>query len=52
VLEKALDNLNNATLWPEGNKGKQRNLINAFAMAYDELLFERRELGVYWPEKS
>jgi hypothetical protein len=52
VLEKALDNLNNATLWPEGDGGKQRNLINAFAMAYDELLFERRELGVYWPAKS
>jgi hypothetical protein len=51
VLEKALDNLNNAALWPEGNSGKQRNLINAFAMAYDELLFERRDLGVYWPKK-
>jgi hypothetical protein len=44
--------LNNAALWPEGDKGKQRNLINAFAMAYDELIFEHRELGVYWPEKS
>lgn len=52
LLEKALDNLNNATLWPEGDKRKQRNLINAFAMAYDELIFEKRELGVYWPEKS
>ncbi|WP_454802939.1 patatin-like phospholipase family protein [Mucilaginibacter phyllosphaerae] len=52
LLEKALDNLNNVTLWPEGNKRKQRNLINAFAMAYDELIFEKRELGVYWPEKS
>ena len=52
LLEKALDNLNNTALWPDGDKGKQRNLINAFAMAYDELLFEHRDLGVYWPEKS
>jgi hypothetical protein len=52
VLEKALDNLNNAALWPTGGQGKQRNLINAFAMAYDELIFEHRSLGVYWPEKS
>ena len=52
LLEKALDNLNNTALWPDGDKGKQRNLINAFAMAYDELLFEHRDLGVYWPAKA
>ncbi|MES2063460.1 MAG: patatin-like phospholipase family protein [Bacteroidota bacterium] len=52
VLEKALDNLNNAAIWPTGSQGKQRNLINAFAMAYDELMFEHREMGVYWPAKS
>jgi hypothetical protein len=52
LLEKALDNLNDTALWPDGDKGKQRNLINAFAMAYDELLFEHRDLGVYWPKKS
>jgi hypothetical protein len=50
LLERALENLNNNALW--GAEGKQRNLINAFALAYDELLFERRTLEVYWPKKS
>jgi len=52
LLEKALDNLNNTALWSDGDRGKQRNLINAFSMAYDELLFEHRDLSVYWPKKA
>jgi hypothetical protein len=52
LLEKAMDNLNNDTLWSTGDDHKQRNLINAFSLAYDELLFEHRDLGVYWPKKS
>jgi predicted acylesterase/phospholipase RssA len=52
LLEKALDNLNDETLWPGGTTGKQRNLINAFSLAYDQLLFEHRTLDVYWPKKT
>jgi hypothetical protein len=51
LLERALDNLNDDTLWSDGDEVKQRSLINAFSLAYDELLFEHRDLGVYWPKK-
>ncbi|MES2275957.1 MAG: patatin-like phospholipase family protein [Bacteroidota bacterium] len=52
LLERALENLNNTALWGAGEEGKQRNLINAFSLAYDELVFEHRTLEVYWPQKS
>jgi hypothetical protein len=29
-------------------EGKSRNLINAFSIAYDELLFEGEQFGLYW----
>lgn len=52
LLEQAVENLSNPALWNTGGDSKQRNLINAFSMAYDSLLFEGRSLDVYWPKKS
>ncbi len=52
LLERAVENLNNPALWESGEDSKQRNLINAFSMAYDSLLFDGRSLEVYWPKKS
>lgn len=44
VLENALRILNDRKIWEE-RPHKRRNLINAFAMAYDDCLFKKATLG-------
>lgn len=39
LLKRALENLSGSSAWKE-RKHKQRTLINAFALAYDECLFD------------
>lgn len=44
LVEEALKLLNDKNEWKEPVK-KRRNLINAFALAYDKLLFDRKHLS-------
>lgn len=48
ILNLALETLNDTTKWDQSGNYKRRNLINAFAMAYDEMLFKGETFGVYW----
>jgi predicted acylesterase/phospholipase RssA len=43
LLKQAFEQLMGKTVWPE--EGKQRNLINAFAKAYDNKIFNGGTLG-------
>ncbi|HEV3411344.1 MAG TPA: patatin-like phospholipase family protein [Puia sp.] len=43
LLKEAFEQLETARNWPE--QGKQHNLINAFAKAYDKKLFNKATLG-------
>ena len=45
LIEKAIKLLNTKSIWKE-RPTKNRNLINAFALAYDELIFEGGQLGI------
>lgn len=44
LLEKALEELSNKANWPKENP-KKRNLINAFAKAYDKYLFNSASIS-------
>ncbi len=48
LLNKALEKLNDDNEWNQNGNLKTRNLINAFAKAYDEALFQGEKFGVYW----
>jgi len=50
LLNLALETLNDSTKWDQPGNYKRRNLINAFARAYDEVLFKGETFGVYWEE--
>lgn len=50
LLEQVFIILNDDKQWPEAD-GKQRNIINAFAKAYDKVLFEEETFGVFWDKK-
>jgi hypothetical protein len=47
VLNQALLRLTNPKAWAE-YPHKTRNLINAFAITYDKLLFDGKNLGHFW----
>lgn len=44
LVEKALELLNNKEVW-FSRPGKERNIINSFALAYDELLLDRQKVA-------
>jgi hypothetical protein len=50
LLQKALKKLNDDKEWSQDGNLKRRNLINAFAKAYDEQLFRGETFGIYWNE--
>lgn len=52
LLQEALMILNTNSEWKSSNQQKQRTLINAFAKAYDRLLFDQETLNVYWNKKN
>jgi Predicted esterase of the alpha-beta hydrolase superfamily len=47
LLEYVLSVLNDDNAWDNSNNGKRRNLINAFAKAYDEKWFNGETMEVY-----
>jgi hypothetical protein len=49
LLNRVFEILNNKNIWND-RKTKRRNLINAFALAYDELLFDSKELSDLIPQ--
>lgn len=51
IVELALTTLNDDSRWQAGADFKQRNLINSFAKAYDEIFFKQQTLSVFF-EKS
>ena len=48
VVELALTTLNDESQWQEGADAKQRNLINSFAKAYDQIFFEQQTMAVFF----
>lgn len=52
LLTDALENLANDALWEKDKTGKQRNIINAFAMAYDDTLFGGETFDIFLKEKT
>lgn len=50
LLKQAMDILNDECKWHHSNNHKQRNLINAFSLAYDAL-FEGKTLGLFCDPK-
>jgi predicted acylesterase/phospholipase RssA len=51
LLEAVLATLNNDEAWNPPGAEKQRNLINSFAKVYDEVLFKRETMAVYFDKK-
>lgn len=51
IVALALTTLNDDSKWQGGADVKQRNLINSFAKAYDQILFKQQTLAVFF-EKS
>ncbi|MFN8353011.1 MAG: patatin-like phospholipase family protein [Spirosomataceae bacterium] len=51
LLKKVFEILKEDHFWKERPE-KNRNLINAFAIAYDELVFENALFGTYWNKKQ
>jgi predicted acylesterase/phospholipase RssA len=47
LLQQALNTLNDDKQWSLSDKGKRRNLINAFAKVYDAQLFKGETFGVF-----
>ena len=47
LLKKVFEILKENAYWKDRPE-KKRNLINAFAIAYDEVVFEKEEFGLYW----
>lgn len=47
LLKTVFDILRDDARW-DNRPEKNRNLINAFAIAYDEVVFEKEEFGEYW----
>ncbi|WP_342332626.1 patatin-like phospholipase family protein [Pedobacter sp. FW305-3-2-15-E-R2A2] len=48
VVELALATLNDESQWQEGADAKQRNLINSFAKAYDQVFFKQQTMSVFF----
>ncbi|RQO64813.1 hypothetical protein DBR43_31530 [Pedobacter sp. KBW06] len=48
VVELALATLNDESKWQEGPDAKQRNLINSFAKAYDQIFFKQQTMAVFF----
>lgn len=47
LVNRVFDILQDQTCWV-GRPLKSRNLINAFSIAYDELVFKQETFGIYW----
>ncbi|MBL0020732.1 MAG: patatin-like phospholipase family protein [Bacteroidetes bacterium] len=47
ILEKAMATLTNSKIWA-AYPHKTRNLINAFAITYDQVLFGGKTMEVFW----
>ena len=47
ILQQALNILNDDRQWEPPGKGKTRNLINAFAKVYDQVLFKGETFGIF-----
>jgi predicted acylesterase/phospholipase RssA len=52
LLEKAVENLAGESLWEGNQVTKQRNVINAFSKAYDEILFNRETFSIFFNKKE
>lgn len=52
ILNAALSKLNDDKEWDETHNAKRRNLINAFAKAYDDEMFKGKTFGIYWDQKG
>ena len=50
LLEQVFIILNDDKQWND-IEGKQRNIINAFAKAYDKIIFEGETFGAFWNKK-
>jgi len=48
IVELALTTLNDDRQWQEGPDNKQRNLINSFSKAYDQIFFKQQTLSVFF----
>ena len=48
IVELALTTLNDDRQWLEGPDNKQRNLINSFAKAYDQIFFKQQTMSVFF----
>lgn len=48
IVELALTTLNDDRQWLEGPDNKQRNLINSFSKAYDQIFFKQQTLSVFF----
>lgn len=48
LLEEVFSILNDDAQWDQPGNGKHRNIINAFAKAYDKIIFEKETFGVFW----
>lgn len=51
VVELALATLNDESQWQEGADAKQRNVINSFAKAYDQVFFDNQTMAVFFEKK-
>lgn len=51
LLETAVDNLADEKSWDKSLTGKQRNIINSFALAYDTKLFGGETFDIFWKGK-
>jgi hypothetical protein len=47
LVDRVFNILQDQTCWV-GRPLKSRNLINAFSIAYDELVFKQETFGIYW----
>lgn len=48
LLQQVFAILDDDTQWDQPGNGKHRNIINAFAKAYDKVLFEGETFGIFW----
>lgn len=47
IVDHAFEIMKTDQYWKE-RQDKSRNLINAFSIAYDEVLFKKETFGIYW----
>jgi predicted acylesterase/phospholipase RssA len=52
LLQRVHEILTDNNIWEDSRPTKDRNFINAFAIAYDELVFNGDEFGVLWKDAA